>query len=40
MNGWRYEWVDSLDPDVYDVLVEELNKAHAEADDAPDGTED
>lgn len=22
MNGWRYEWVQDLDADVYDVLVE------------------
>jgi len=27
MNGWRYEWVQTLDPDVYDVLLEEIRKA-------------
>jgi hypothetical protein len=25
---WRYEWVRGLPVDVYDVLVEELNKQH------------
>jgi len=24
--GWRYEWVEALDVDVYAVLVEELNR--------------
>jgi len=24
MNGWRYEWVQELDRDVYDVLVEQI----------------
>jgi hypothetical protein len=23
---WRYEWLFSLDPDVYDVLIEEIAK--------------
>lgn len=31
MNGWRYDWVDALDPDVYDVLVDEMNRAHTES---------
>lgn len=22
--GWRYEWVEALDPDIYAVVVEEL----------------
>jgi hypothetical protein len=28
MNGWRYEWVDALPREVYDVLVETLNAEH------------
>lgn len=28
MNGWRYEWVQSLPWDVYDVLLEQFNNAH------------
>lgn len=31
MNGWRYEWVQELDPDVYAVLVEQM-KASLPAD--------
>jgi hypothetical protein len=27
---WRYEWVEALDADVYQVLVEELLKEQAE----------
>lgn len=26
---WRYEWVQELDADVYDVLVDELTKEPA-----------
>lgn len=26
MNGWRYEWVEELPPEVYDVLIEEVRK--------------
>lgn len=26
MNGWKYEWVDELDLDVYHVLIEWLNR--------------
>jgi hypothetical protein len=26
MNGWKYEWVDDLPRDVYDVLVADLNR--------------
>lgn len=26
MNGWHYDWVDELSPEVYAVLVEELAK--------------
>ena len=26
MNGWRYEWVDELMPEVYEVLVDVLSK--------------
>jgi len=25
--GWRYEWVRDLDQDVFDVLIDELQKA-------------
>jgi hypothetical protein len=28
--GWRYEWVADLDPDVYDVLIDELTTEHQE----------
>lgn len=28
--GWRYEWVEALDADVYEVLIEELMKEQAE----------
>ena len=24
--GWRYDWVEALDAEVYAVLVDELNK--------------
>lgn len=27
MNGWRYEWVETLPRVVYDLLIEDLNKA-------------
>ena len=27
MNGWKYEWVGELPPDVYEVLIEEMTKA-------------
>jgi hypothetical protein len=30
MNGWKYEWVGELPPQVYEVLVDMLNR---EADD-------
>lgn len=26
MNGWKYEWVEELDRDVYEVLVDMLMK--------------
>ena len=26
MNGWKYEWVDQLPIDVYEVLVEMLTR--------------
>lgn len=26
MNGWRYEWIGELPPDVYDVLIEMVNE--------------
>lgn len=26
MNGWKYEWVDELMPEVYEVLVDVLSK--------------
>jgi hypothetical protein len=34
MKGWRYEWVDDLPVDVYDVLVEEMIKASKGGDDS------
>lgn len=27
MKGWRYEWVEALPVDVYDVLLEEMRAA-------------
>jgi hypothetical protein len=30
--GWTYDYVRELDPDVYDVLVEQLNQEAADAD--------
>jgi hypothetical protein len=27
MKGWKYDWVGELPLDVYDVLIEEMNKA-------------
>lgn len=27
MKGWKYEWAAELPPDVYDVLMEEIQKA-------------
>ena len=26
MNGWKYEWVEELMPEVYEVLVDVLSK--------------
>jgi len=26
MGGWKYDWVAQLDADVYDVLIEEMQK--------------
>ena len=26
MNGWRYDWVEQLPPEVYTVLVEWLSR--------------
>lgn len=26
MNGWKYEWVDELDEDVYSDLIEMFNE--------------
>ena len=26
MNGWRYEWVDELPVDVYELLIEWINE--------------
>ena len=34
MNGWKYEWVDELPIDVYEVLVEMLTKEALEAQEA------
>ncbi len=30
MNGWRYEWVQTLPVHVYDVLLEMLNREQEE----------
>lgn len=30
--GWRYEWVDALDADVYQVLLDQLLKEDADRD--------
>jgi len=32
--GWRYEWVDALDPDVYTVILEELHDEDARSAEA------
>jgi hypothetical protein len=32
MNGWRYEWVRDLPPDVYDVILEEMAREREELD--------
>jgi len=34
MNGWRYDWVADLPRDVYDVLIEEMDRAAADAEAA------
>jgi hypothetical protein len=34
MNGWRFDWVDALPQEVYDILIEELQRP------ADDGDED
>lgn len=31
MHGWKYDWVDELPREVYDVLIDELNKSVAES---------
>jgi len=28
MNGWRYAWVQELPQDVYEVLIEEMQRAN------------
>lgn len=28
MKGWKYEWVGALPQDVYDVLLEEIEKSN------------
>jgi len=28
MNGWRYDWVQELPQDVYEVLIEEMTRAN------------
>ncbi len=30
MNGWRYEWVEELDPYVKEILIEEMIKTAEE----------
>jgi len=32
MNGWRYEDVEDLDPDVRDILIEEISKTASKGD--------
>jgi len=29
MKGWRYDWVEDLDPDVRAILIEEINREAA-----------
>jgi hypothetical protein len=31
MNGWRYEWVDTLPRVVYDVLLADLNRPEGDS---------
>lgn len=31
MKGWRYEWAGALPRDVYEVLIEEMQRAAKEA---------
>ncbi len=30
MKGWKYEWVDELPIEVYEVLIEEMTKPRPE----------
>ena len=34
MNGWKYEWVGALPPEVYEVLIDMLDR---EAEGRPHG---
>ena len=31
MNGWKYDWVLDLPQDVYEVLIEEMQRANVKA---------
>lgn len=32
MNGWRYDWVERLPRDVYDILIAMLNREYGDPD--------
>jgi hypothetical protein len=36
MNGWRYEWVDALPQDVYEVLIEKMKEEAAKVQEQQD----
>lgn len=31
MNGWKYEWIDELDLNVYEILIDWLEREAKEA---------
>jgi hypothetical protein len=35
MNGWRYEWIDELPEDVYEVLIEMMKAEAVERETEP-----
>lgn len=36
MNGWRYDWVDALPIEVYEVVIEEMEKHLAKRREVPE----
>lgn len=36
MKGWPLVWAEDLDPDVRDLLIDEIKKAQTSADDLDD----